>query len=262
MDIEKTKTIVFLSVVSVLIFTSLVSSTSVYAQDSSNMQMPTDKGTLEVVLSIDPFPPQLRQPIKINLEFINPSTNNPQTHVDYRATIVQDGQGMFTTYLQHTNSGKDSFSYAFMVEGEFQLEVSLEGINFSPIPKETVIFPLLIGEKSEKEISVELETEIGSGDSTSSNESKTAIPDWIRNNAEWWAQGAISDSDFTSGIQFLIKDGIIQIPETAKSSTGEGTQEIPSWIKNNADWWSQGLISDDDFVKGIQFLVEQGIIVV
>ena len=38
------------------------------------------------------------------------------------------------------------------------------------------------------------------------------------------------------------------------------TDEIPSWIKNNADWWAQGLISDDDFVKGIQFLVEQGII--
>jgi len=27
-----------------------------------------------------------------------------------------------------------------------------------------------------------------------------------------------------------------------------------------ADWWNQGLITDDDFVKGIQYLVEQGII--
>ena len=87
-----------------------------------------------------------------------------------------------------------------------------------------------------------------------------AIPDWIRNNAKWWSEGAIGDSDFTSGIQFLIKEGIMQIPETAQSSNGEGSEEIPSWIKNNADWWSQGLISDDDFVKGIQYLVEQGII--
>jgi hypothetical protein len=86
------------------------------------------------------------------------------------------------------------------------------------------------------------------------------IPEWIRNNAGWWAQGAIGDSDFTSGIQFLIKEGIITIPETSAASEPTGDQEIPSWIKNNADWWSQGLISDDDFVKGIQFLVEQGII--
>ena len=38
--------------------------------------------------------------------------------------------------------------------------------------------------------------------------------------------------------------------------------EIPEWIKNSADWWSQGLISDGDFLKGITFMVENGIIVV
>jgi len=46
-----------------------------------------------------------------------------------------------------------------------------------------------------------------------------------------------------------------------KPATGT-SQEIPAWIKNNADWWSQGLISDGDFLKGITFLVENGIITV
>ena len=95
-----------------------------------------------------------------------------------------------------------------------------------------------------------------------SQEKEHTIPDWIRNNAEWWAQGAIGDSDFVSGIQYLIKEGIMQIPETEQTGTASGTEEIPSWIKNNADWWAQGLISDDDFVTGIQYLVQQGIIVV
>ena len=89
---------------------------------------------------------------------------------------------------------------------------------------------------------------------------KPQIPDWIRNNAEWWAQGAIGDNDFVSGLQYLIKEKIMQIPETSKAVTPGGTEEIPAWIKNNADWWSQGLISDDDFVKGIQYLIEKGII--
>jgi hypothetical protein len=88
----------------------------------------------------------------------------------------------------------------------------------------------------------------------------TQIPDWVRGNAEWWAQGAIGDSDFVSGIQYLIKEEIMTIPETAKSQGKGDSQEIPSWIKNNADWWAQGLITDGDFVKGIQYLVEQGII--
>ena len=34
---------------------------------------------------------------------------------------------------------------------------------------------------------------------------------------------------------------------------------IPIWIKNNAKWWSQGQISDNDFVQGIQYLIEAGI---
>jgi len=96
----------------------------------------------------------------------------------------------------------------------------------------------------------------------SEEQTKPQIPDWIRNNAEWWAQGGISDNDFVSGIQYLIKEGVMQIPKTTSTSTAGESNEIPAWIKNNADWWSQGLISDDDFVKGIQYLVERGIIVV
>ena len=38
------------------------------------------------------------------------------------------------------------------------------------------------------------------------------------------------------------------------------TQEIPVWIKNNAEWWSQGQIDDDTFIQGLQFLIQHGII--
>jgi len=85
------------------------------------------------------------------------------------------------------------------------------------------------------------------------------IPDWIKNNAGWWADDLIGDSDFVSGIQYLIKEGIMKIPPTT-SGSGTGSDEIPSWIKNNAGWWSEGLISDNDFVQGIQYLIENGII--
>jgi len=35
---------------------------------------------------------------------------------------------------------------------------------------------------------------------------------------------------------------------------------IPQWVKNNVMWWSAGKISDNDFVSGIQYLIENGII--
>jgi len=84
------------------------------------------------------------------------------------------------------------------------------------------------------------------------------IPDWIKNNAGWWSTDLIEDADFVSGIQYLIKEGIMTIPQT---QSGQSThQEIPSWIKNNAGWWADGLIEDADFVSGIQYLITNGII--
>ena len=38
------------------------------------------------------------------------------------------------------------------------------------------------------------------------------------------------------------------------------TQPIPGWIKNTASWWSDGSISEDEFLKGIKFLVEKRIL--
>ena len=84
------------------------------------------------------------------------------------------------------------------------------------------------------------------------------IPNWIRNNAGWWATDQISDSEFVTGIEFLIKNGIIEIEYDSTGNPEEKT--IPSWIKQNAGWWYEEKISDDEFLKGIQFLVENGII--
>ena len=120
----------------------------------------------------------------------------------------------------------------------------------------------LILQSESEDVTSKILEKINDNLSNKAKNSESIIPDWIRNNAEWWSQGEIGDSDFISGIQYLIKEEIMQIPVTEEIGTLTETEEIPSWIKNNADWWSQGLISDDDFVKGIQYLVENGIIVV
>jgi hypothetical protein len=88
--------------------------------------------------------------------------------------------------------------------------------------------------------------------------SSVIIPTWIKNNAGWWADDKIGDSDFVQGIQYLIKNGIMKIPSTTPSSS-TGSNEIPIWIKNNAGWWAKGQISDNDFVQGIQWLITNGI---
>jgi hypothetical protein len=84
------------------------------------------------------------------------------------------------------------------------------------------------------------------------------IPSWIKNNAKWWAQGSLSDDDFTKGIQYMISNGIMKIPQS--QSDASLSKQIPNWVKTNAGWWASGQISDGDFIKGIQYLVNSGVI--
>jgi len=43
------------------------------------------------------------------------------------------------------------------------------------------------------------------------------------------------------------------------SATSAEKTVIPTWIKNNAGWWSDGSIDDNSFVQGMQYLIKEGI---
>ncbi len=45
-----------------------------------------------------------------------------------------------------------------------------------------------------------------------------------------------------------------------KASAMSDSLEIPKWIRDNAKWWSEGLISDQDYINGLQFLIKEGIL--
>ena len=90
-------------------------------------------------------------------------------------------------------------------------------------------------------------------------EEHNEIPNWIRNNAEWWSQELISDADFVSGIEFMIENNIIVIPQNIQSEK-ISSNTIPDWIRGTSEWWARGLISDSEFAVGIQYLINNGII--
>jgi len=92
-----------------------------------------------------------------------------------------------------------------------------------------------------------------------SQPSELDIPAWVRNNAQWWNEGKIGDSDFANGIQYMIQNEIIVIPDLGQSGAPQ-EQQIPDWVKKNAGWWAAGQISDEEFANGIEFLVTKGII--
>jgi type VI secretion system secreted protein Hcp len=85
------------------------------------------------------------------------------------------------------------------------------------------------------------------------------VPSWIKNNAKWWSEKQIGDSDFISGIQFMIQEKIILVSGQPSGSAQTDTP-VPGWVRNNAGWWADDLISEDEFVKALEFLIQNGII--
>jgi len=106
---------------------------------------------------------------------------------------------------------------------------------------------------------------IGSGILVPNSSAQDAqIPNWVKNVAGWWADDQISENEFVTGIEYLINNNIISISfmpcnDEIQSQYGD-TKSVPDWIKNNANWWSDNLIDDTDFINGLQYLIEHKII--
>ena len=124
----------------------------------------------------------------------------------------------------------------------------------------------------------------------SSAQEEIQIPGWIKNVAGWWANDEISENQFLTGIEYLINNNIIGygdrwIPCNSDShrifepdvddfdndgdttelieiprQTTSPSKSVPDWVKLNARWWSHNLISDTDFLNGLQYLIEHRII--
>jgi hypothetical protein len=88
---------------------------------------------------------------------------------------------------------------------------------------------------------------------------KIQIPTFFKNVASWWSDGLIEDFEFVDGIEYLINEGIIEIPNLSQN-TSSNENTIPDWVRQNIGWWTNDLTSDTELVNSIQYLVEKGII--
>ena len=61
----------------------------------------------------------------------------------------------------------------------------------------------------------------------------STVPDWVKNNAKWWADGQIGESDFINAMQYLITHGILEIPiteVTAATTTLSDNERAQSFV--------------------------------
>jgi hypothetical protein len=77
-------------------------------------------------------------------------------------------------------------------------------------------------------------------------EKDSSVPDWIKNNAKWWADGNISDKNFLDGIKFLIENGVIQTSddlEVLVESIDDISKTLP--INEFSNIWDAHLVNGD-----------------
>jgi len=217
----------------------------------------TDLGNLDVLLAPSPSVPKPRQFLSLHFFFLQPDTRHPINHIDYKAFILKDGDEVYSTSGPvHTHSGQDTVSYKFLTAGKYQVKVTVLGVDFVDVPVETALFSLDVG-KVEDEQAIETSQSSKMPDTT--QQTKTKIPDWVKQVAEFWVADQIDDSGFVQVIEYLVQQGIISIPY-AEAPEGEAAIGIPIWIKSSAEFWVKGNISDDEFATALEWLINNGVI--
>ena len=84
-------------------------------------------------------------------------------------------------------------------------------------------------------------------------ESKIALPPWMKNTAEWWAEGKTNTKKFSTSLVWLSKTQNFTISQN-------DVEKIPEWLKKSASLWSTNRISDNDFLNLVKFLMENNIL--
>jgi len=172
------------------------------------------------------------------------SVNMYDENRDLRISIFDSKNNLIVT--QKTTVDTDAtFSHSVMLDEEFDEGKFKVKAQYGSSKTTVAIISFMIN--SGEVTSLELEPSAAA-----------KIPDWVKNNAGWWADGQIDDNSFVQGIQFMIKEGIMKIPVTEQGS-GSQDNEIPDWVKNNAGWWADGQIDDNSFVQGLQFMIKEGL---
>jgi len=82
----------------------------------------------------------------------------------------------------------------------------------------------------------------------------SAIPEWIKNNAKWWSEGSISETDYIKSLEYLIIQGIIQIPipiteVIATQSTLSDDERAQSFVVSFSDGLIEKPFIIDTFIK-------------
>jgi len=129
-----------------------ISLTAVHAQNAGMVQATSGKS---LDIRVEPQWSDGGQ-ARFKVSFLKPGTETVQVHIDYNVVIKdKDGKEIFSTAqggqpLQHTAEGVVTITqvpsppFKFPGNGDYEVEVSVSGINFVPMNTETATFSIQV----------------------------------------------------------------------------------------------------------------------
>ncbi len=161
------------------------------SSDDIQLSSVTENGQFKILVSWEPKNLQSNSKATIYFDINDIFLKNRPVAVNYDFSITQNDKIIFKQ-SGLSNDSKEKHNTA-----EFTIPKDITGIvhlNFQNLDDNNIAktsIPIIINPKTQ--------------------ENDISIPDWIRNNAKWWADGSIDDKSFVQGIQYLIQNRIIHI---------------------------------------------------
>lgn len=88
-----------------------------------------------------------------------------------------------------------------------------------------------------------------------SAQSQMDIPKWVKNNALWWGQGQISDSDYLAGLEYLVNNNYINVG--IQSGDTEQLEEKIESLSNLKEGYQKSAIELKKENERLESLIEQ-----
>ncbi|MDE0525565.1 MAG: hypothetical protein OXI27_03055 [Thaumarchaeota archaeon] len=100
-------------------------------------------------------------------------------------------------------------------------------------------------------------------------EHNSEIPDWVRETAEGWLEGEISDGEFLDALTILSRSelarddvpGSMNVPATEAGTASMAAPVTPlalEWMEARTEWWLDGKITDGQFMSSVHHFGEAG----
>jgi len=87
------------------------------------------------------------------------------------------------------------------------------------------------------------------------NAQSSDVPDWVKNNAKWWAEGKISDQEYLDATKFLVENQIIKIETVQRYAKSLEAEEHDRLLNVARD---KGYVSSDNYIEAIKVRFSSG----